>query len=84
MQRPFACVGWTAPLITVVEVTFHCPGSMRFSAANVLVAAGRRPSPIAASSVPRRNTYLTATCLEISRRESNGERIKNRTLDCRK
>src|SRR3981081_1330671 len=31
-QRALTCGGEVAPFITVVEVTFHCPGSIRFSA----------------------------------------------------
>jgi hypothetical protein len=42
MQRAFACGGVAMPLITFDDVTFHCPGSTRCSAAHTLVIVASR------------------------------------------
>src|SRR5205085_6704768 len=54
-QRAFTCGGEVAPFITVFEVTFHCPGSMRFSAAAEPANTGSEQNNIIPNLVIRRS-----------------------------
>ena len=51
MQRDFDCGGDVVPLMTAVEVTFHSPASIRFSAAAAAVSAGSELSKTIANLV---------------------------------
>jgi hypothetical protein len=52
-QRAFACGGAAAPFMTVFEVTFHCPGSIRLSAAAEVANTGSEQSNIIPNLVIR-------------------------------
>ena len=51
--RCFTCGGIAAPFMTEFEVTFHCPGSMRFSAEAEAVSSGSEQSNIIPNLVIR-------------------------------